>query len=106
MPLRKKVRHIYEQLWEHGMFCKRLGTRSSKGGKGNKLLIDLRDLTSVARAKEQVFNLPLIIIPDAINLTRRMLEPLHKFHRLAADMMLPPGYSDNNNNNNNHGFSI
>ncbi|HKG86686.1 MAG TPA: hypothetical protein VKA95_00055 [Nitrososphaeraceae archaeon] len=64
--------------------------------RGNKLLIDLRDLTSAARAREQVFNLPLIIIPDAINLTRRMLEPLHKFHRLAADMMLPTGLRECN----------
>ena len=67
----------------------------------NELLIDLRDLTSARRTRDQVFNYPLVIIPDAVNLTRRMLEPLHKFHRLAADMMLPPGYMDNNN-----GFGI
>ncbi len=31
----------------------------------------------------------IIIIPDEINLTRRLLEPLHKFHRLAADILIP-----------------
>jgi hypothetical protein len=35
-----------------------------------------------------LFNLPLIMIRDEINLTRRMLEPLHKFHRLAADVLI------------------
>jgi hypothetical protein len=40
----------------------------------------------------------LIIIPDEINLTKRLLEPLHKFHKLAADILIPTEYfgiSDN-----------
>ena len=42
------------------------------------------------RAKQQLSSLPLTIIPDEINLTRRMLEPMHRFHKLAADVMMPP----------------
>ena len=34
----------------------------------------------------------IIIIPDEINLTRRLLEPLHKFHKLAADILVPLEY--------------
>jgi hypothetical protein len=40
----------------------------------------------------------IIIIPDEINLTKRLLEPLHKFHKLAADILVPVEYfgaSDN-----------
>jgi len=40
----------------------------------------------------------IIIIPDEINLTKRLLEPLHKFHKLAADILVPVeffGASDN-----------
>jgi len=29
---------------------------------------------------------------DEINLTRRMLEPLHKFHRLAAEYLVQSEY--------------
>jgi hypothetical protein len=68
---------------------------------GTELEVDLREITSTRRAIEQVFTLPIIIIPDEINLTRRMLEPLHRFHRLAADTMLPAGYFENNNSNGN-----
>ena len=32
-------------------------------------------------------SLPLTIIPDEINLTRRVLEPMHRFHKLAAGVM-------------------
>jgi hypothetical protein len=42
----------------------------------------------------------IIIIPDEINLTKRLLEPLHKFHKLAADILVPVeffGVSDNVN---------
>jgi len=31
---------------------------------------------------------------DEINLTRRMLEPLHKFHRLAADVLIRKEWYD------------
>ena len=40
----------------------------------------------------------IIIIPDEINLTKRLLEPLHKFHKLAADILIPIehlGFADN-----------
>ena len=49
----------------------------------------------------------IIIIPDEINLTKRLLEPLHKFHKLAANILIPfevaeiLGLDNNNNNNNN-----
>ena len=50
----------------------------------------------------------IIIIPDEINLTKRLLEPLHKFHKLAANILIPfevaeiLGLDNNNNNNNNN----
>jgi len=57
-----------------------------------KLIVDLDGNTIAERAKTQLWNLPIIIIPDEINLTRRVLEPMHRFHRLAADIMLPPEF--------------
>ncbi len=56
----------------------------------SKLVIDLESSIAAERAKIQLSNLPLTIIPDEINLTRRVLEPMHRFHKLAADVMLPP----------------
>ena len=56
----------------------------------SKLVIDLEGGVAAERAKQQLSNLPLTIIPDEINLTRRVLEPMHRFHKLAADVMLPP----------------
>ena len=56
-----------------------------------KLVIDLDGNTIAERAKTQLSSLPIIIMPDEINLTRRVLEPMNRFHRLAADMMLRPG---------------
>ncbi len=53
------------------------------------LVLSSQSKTAVERAKLQLFNLPLILMRDEINLTRRMLEPLHKFHRLAADFLVP-----------------
>jgi len=51
----------------------------------------------------------IIIIPDEINLTKRLLEPLHKFHRLAADILIPYEVAENlgiyNNSNSNNGRS-
>jgi hypothetical protein len=40
----------------------------------------------------------LIIIPDEINLTKRLLEPLHKFHKLAADILIPTEYFEISDN--------
>ena len=57
-----------------------------------KLVVGLDANTIAQRAKTQLSNLPIIIIPDEINLTRRVLEPMHRFHRLAADIMLPPEF--------------
>ena len=58
------------------------------------LIVDFRKYTTLQHAKEQLFHgdpksYELIVIPDEINLTRRMLYPLHKLHRLAADKMVP-----------------
>jgi hypothetical protein len=55
----------------------------------SKLVIDLESSIASERAKQQLSNLPLTVIPDEINLTRRVLEPMHRFHKLAADVMLP-----------------
>ena len=55
----------------------------------SKLVIDLEGGVAAERAKQQLSNLRLTIIPDEINLTRRVLEPMHRFHKLAADVMLP-----------------
>jgi hypothetical protein len=54
-----------------------------------KIVVDFDSNTIAQRAKAQLFTLPIIVIPDEINLTRRVLEPMHRFHRLAADVMLP-----------------
>ena len=64
-----------------------------------KLVVDLDGKTIAQRAKTQLFDLPIIIIPDEINLTRRVIESMHRFHRLAADIMLPPDpFLDGNQN--------
>jgi hypothetical protein len=70
-----------------------LGSVSEKGFvkevNDSKLVIDLDGRIAAERAKQQLSNLPLIIIPDEINLTRRVLEPMHRFYKLAANVMLP-----------------
>jgi hypothetical protein len=70
-----------------------LGSVSEKGFvkevSDSKLVIDLDGSIAAERAKQQLSNLPLMIIPDEINLTRRVLEPMHRFHKLAAGVMLP-----------------
>jgi hypothetical protein len=63
-----------------------------------KIIIDFETNTTVQRAKVQLSDLPIILIPDEINLTRRVLEPMHRFHRLAADIMLPSDYFGSNRN--------
>jgi hypothetical protein len=62
----------------------------------NDLILGFRSKATVERAKRQLFNLPLIMMRDEINLTRRMLEPLHKFHKLAADLLVPNNPYNNN----------
>ena len=52
------------------------------------LALDLK--IAVQRAKRQLFHLPLILLRDELNLTRSMLRPIHQFHKLAADMLIPP----------------
>jgi len=62
--------------------------------KPDTLIVDFRKYTTLQHAREQLFygdpdNYELIVIPDEINLTRRMLNPLHMLHRLAADKIIP-----------------
>ena len=72
----------------------------------NEIILGFRSKATVERAKKQLFNLPLIMMRDEINLTRRMLEPLHKFHKLAANLLVPNNpYNNNNNNNNNNCYT-
>lgn len=72
---------------------------------GKDLVVDFRTKTMAERAINVLSDIrkvennedrhqnstikDIIIIPDEINLTRRLLEPLHKFHRLAADILIP-----------------
>ena len=62
----------------------------------SKLVVSLDKKIYADRAKEQLLNFPIVIIRDENNLTRRTLEPMHRFHRLAADLMLPRRFFDNN----------
>jgi len=64
-----------------------------------KLIIDLDGKTASQRTLNQLANFSLIIIPDEINLTRRVLEPMHRFHKLAAETMLPAFFVGNEKNN-------
>ena len=58
--------------------------------KSNKITLGFRSKIAVERAKRQLFHLPIILLRDELNLTRSMLRPIHQFHKLAADMLLPP----------------
>jgi hypothetical protein len=62
-----------------------------------KMVVDLYGKVIAERAYKQLSNLSVIIIPDEITLTRRVLEPMHRFHKLAADVMLTDEFSDNQN---------
>jgi hypothetical protein len=58
------------------------------------LIIDFRRYTILEHAKVQLFHgepnaYNLVIIPDETNLTKIMLNPLHRLHRLASDIMVP-----------------
>jgi hypothetical protein len=69
----------------------------NRGQNHIELVVDVYHKASVKRSKQQLNNnlLPIIIIPDEINLTRRILQPMNTFHRLAANILLPAGYFDN-----------
>jgi hypothetical protein len=63
---------------------------SLKEASGDKTVIELFNSVSARRARQQLSGLPIVIMPDVINLTRRILGPLDKFHRLiAADILIP-----------------
>jgi hypothetical protein len=73
------------------------------------LIVDFRRRTTLEYAKAQLFHgepnsFDLVIIPDEINLTRIMLNPLHRLHRLASDIMVPD-LIFNNSNFSNSNFS-
>jgi hypothetical protein len=57
-----------------------------------KLVLDLDGNTIPECAQIQLSNRPIIIIPDEINLTRRAVEQMDRFHKLAADIMLSPEF--------------
>lgn len=60
---------------------------------GSKLVIEIYGgKVNLQRSQIQIFNksAKLVIIPDEINLTSRVLEPMHKFHRIAADVLVDP----------------
>jgi hypothetical protein len=50
---------------------------------GKEVIIDLPTTIAIERAKIQLLGLPIIVMPDKVS-----LEPMHKFHRLAADFLL------------------
>jgi hypothetical protein len=58
--------------------------------RNNKITLSFRSKLAVQRAKGQLFHLPIILLRDELNLTRSMLRPIHQFHRLAADIFIPP----------------
>jgi hypothetical protein len=53
-----------------------------------KLVVDLNGKVVAERVYEQLSNLSVIVIQDEINLTRRVLEPMHRFHKLAQLFMM------------------
>lgn len=54
----------------------------------NSIVLNFRSKISLERAKKQLFHLPLILFRDEINLTKRMLAPIHEFHKLAANIFV------------------
>lgn len=57
--------------------------------RNNKITLSFRSKIAVRRAKRQLFHLPIILLRDELNLTRSMLRPIHQFHKLAADVLIP-----------------
>ena len=65
---------------------------------GSKLVVEVYgSRVNLKRAQVQIFSRSskLVIIPDEINLTSRVLEPMHRIHRIAADMLVAPELFDN-----------
>jgi hypothetical protein len=65
---------------------------------GSKIVIEIYgNKVNLKRAERQIFDRSskLVIIPDEINLTSRVLEPMHRFHRIAADILVAPELFDN-----------
>jgi hypothetical protein len=75
-----------------------LEVKDDEDSDNHEIILGFRSKATVERAKKQLFNLPLIMMRDEINLTRRMLEPLHKFHKLAANLLVPNNPYNYNNN--------
>jgi hypothetical protein len=73
------------------------------------LVVDFRRNTTLEHAKAQLFRgepnaYDLVIIPDETNLTKTMLNPLHRLHRLASDIMVPDLiFNDSNSRNTDSG---
>jgi hypothetical protein len=68
---------------------KTLANRAINILSGNKNYQDHQN-NNIQNIKEAEFSEnEIIIIPDEINLTKRLLEPLHKFHKLAANILIP-----------------
>jgi hypothetical protein len=68
----------------------------------DKLEVDFRRYTTLEHSKLQLFHgdsntYDLVIMPDEINLTKTMLNPLHRLHRLASDIMVPDLIFNDNN---------
>ncbi|MGN6351057.1 MAG: hypothetical protein ACTHL3_06290 [Candidatus Nitrosocosmicus sp.] len=123
---RKQIRLIIKEKGIPLLAC-----ASATGGvkeiDGKRLVVDFRTKTLANRAinilrgnnsyqyncnnnviqnkvKDEFPENEIIIIPDEINLTKRLLEPLHKFHKLAANILIPFEVAeilglDNNSNN-------
>jgi len=89
---RKVIRIIGNEHKNHVNDIPILACISEKGMvkqvNGKEVTIDLPTTIAVERARLHLLDLPLTIVPDEINLTRRVLEPMHRFHRLAADLIL------------------
>ena len=89
---RKVVRIIGNEHKNHVNDIPILACISEKGMvkqvNGKDVTIDLPTVIAVERARLHLLDLPVRIVPDEINLTRRVLEPMHRFHRLAADLIL------------------
>lgn len=56
-----------------------------------EVIVEFFRKTSVQRASRDLAGREIVVLPSEINLTRRMLQPLHLFHRWAGDVLLPVG---------------
>jgi len=65
---------------------------------GKEIVVEIYGgIMGVRRAQSQIFNKSskIVIIPDEINLTGRVLEPMHRFHKIAANMLVRPELFEN-----------